>query len=66
MGHRIWRQAFGYRNVNECLDSTLGTRMITEENDRDDYDGKVPLCSFEYGYVLSGFFDISHFFIILS
>lgn len=56
MGHRIWRQAFTYRNEDECLDSALGTQMITTEAGRDNYDGNVPLCSFEYGCVLSSLF----------
>ncbi|CAI7610929.1 unnamed protein product [Penicillium bialowiezense] len=38
IGHPIWRHAFGYRNPEECLDSRLGTQMVTTAEGREPYD----------------------------
>ncbi|CAG8905445.1 unnamed protein product [Penicillium egyptiacum] len=38
IGHRIWSQAFGYRNDGDCLDTSIGTEIITRASDRSRYD----------------------------
>jgi hypothetical protein len=44
---------YGYRDSDDCLDTTLGSRMITTEQGRRPYEGNIPLGGFEYGCVLS-------------